>query len=84
MIYSNSMKFEASIIGEPKQIQNSDQESIDLCLLQIHVVSPYFLKQVRISTHKLKEGSEVYTCGFGYFLSLDQPSIYKGYVTRIV
>ena len=84
VIYRNTMKFDARIIGEPKQVPNSEQESIDLCLLQIHILMPYFLKEVKISTHKLKEGSEIYTCGFGYFLSLDRPSLYKGYVTRIV
>ena len=30
------------------------------------------------------EGDEVFTCGFGYFLELKQPSLYKGYITRIV
>ena len=44
VIYRNSMKFTATIIGEKKSTPNSDQESIDLCLLQIHLVSPYFLK----------------------------------------
>jgi hypothetical protein len=36
------------------------------------------------SKYELKSGSEVYSCGFGYFTSLDYPSLYKGYVTRVV
>jgi S1-C subfamily serine protease len=84
VIYRNSMKFSATIIGQSKQPKTHDQESLDLCLLQIHIASPHFLSQVQFSSHRLKEGSTVYTCGFGYFLGLESPSLFKGYVTRIV
>ena len=33
---------------------------------------------------KLRELDEVYTAGFGYFLSIKNPSIYKGYIIRSV
>lgn len=35
-------------------------------------------------SQNIKEGETVYTCGFGYFLSLNSPSLYRGYITRII
>jgi len=32
----------------------------------------------------LKEGDTVYSVGFGVFRDMDYPSVYKGYVLRII
>lgn len=31
----------------------------------------------------MKEGDTVYSVGYGLFYDLNQPSVYKGYITRI-
>jgi len=32
----------------------------------------------------IEEEAKVFSVGFGYYQDLDRPSIYKGYITRIV
>lgn len=33
---------------------------------------------------EVREGLEVYTCGYGHFKTLSQPSLYKGKVLRVI
>ncbi|CDW86700.1 serine family [Stylonychia lemnae] len=63
-----------------------DQETIDIALLKLtstHKIKNN-LKLDLERVQNLKEGDTVYSVGFGVFRDLQYPSVYKGYVTRIV
>jgi hypothetical protein len=32
----------------------------------------------------MKSGEEVYSIGFGYFSNIKRPSLYRGYITKMV
>ena len=56
-------------------------DAIDLALLEV----PKQKNFVELAPKNyLHDGCEIYAAGFGHFKNLQQPSLYRGHVTRIV
>lgn len=93
---SQPIVLEAQVLKRSLKTEDDDiEEPVDLALLKVvgerkngkisYLQSLSAIPLASVNTSKnLKEGDTVFTCGFGWFFSLQRPSIYRGYITRII